>query len=190
MRNNFITLLLILFNGLIFSKDNIDSVVYYTTPVTFTIPNSKYDVYITIINDGSDTLLTPSDIFVQGGIPNLASIFPIGIYSPNFLFLKPVDRPYLLADGFFEVSYYNFPELFVIPPKTQKVMIVNISHLTSNIVPGLWESTGYLRFAKKINLDSIVNNNYSNRTTEYLNSLIFADTVLTNSYSIDTLNSV
>jgi hypothetical protein len=95
-----------------------------------------------------------------------------------------------MADGILKLDYYIFPPMLVIPPKSQKVMKLDISKLVNMISPGIWNDWSYLRFAKKTELDSIVSVNYNDRINEYTNSLISIDTVSIYCYDINTIDSV
>lgn len=182
-------LLLILVVTSVNSNTSADSVEYSIEPRIIEVPYIDSLVDVCILNYSSDTLVTISDIFIQGGSFEQTIVHPIGKSSPNFLFLKSKDLDYFFVDGFFDVNYYEFPQMIVIPPNSKRVMRVNIkSYLKLN--HNNWELSGFIKFAAKPNLDYIVANYYSERIQEYVNSLSYADSILSNVFPVEKIDSV
>lgn len=167
----------------------IDSVEYSIDPKSIDMASQNSIVSVSIINNGSDTLVIITDMFIQGGPFKQTIIHPIGKYSPNFISLKSGAYDYFLVDGFFDFNYYEFPQMIVIPPKTRKVMRVDIgTYLKPNTC--YFDLGGYLKFAKKQNLDAIVGEYYQDRRIEYENAFTATGSIITTVYPIEMLNSV
>lgn len=167
----------------------VDSVEYTVEPKSIKITNKDSIVSVSILNNGSDTLVTIKDIFIQGGPLGQTIIHPIGKYSPNFIYLISGGKNYFLVDGFFDFSYYEFPQMIVIPPKSRKVMRVDIgTYLELNTC--IFDLGGYFKFAKKRNLDAVVGEYYQDRRIEYENAFTATDSIITTVYPIKMLDSV
>lgn len=148
----------------------------------------NYVIY-SIINNSSDTLLTTVDVFLEGLAGNFLGIPKYNRYCPNILILKNKNYQKLEGDVTYHVNYYKFPSLLILPPNSRKIIKVNIMQFTELLSEDNWSLYGYIRLARKKDLDSVVCNFYNNRIEEYRSSFIYSDSIQVKGYLTDSLSS-
>lgn len=147
-------------------------------------------ILYSITNNYSDTIVTFSDVFIEG-LTDTISIFPLSsIFAPNLALLKPTNNTRLFVDGYFEVFFYEFPNLLVIPPGSTRVINLNAANFKTILISDIWNILGIISVAHKYDVDTIVTNNYSKRYNEYVRSLLYQDTVYIYSKTTDSINSI
>lgn len=148
-----------------------DSLFYFVNPTEIDSGTSIENIYITIVNNYNDTIVTTLDFFAQFGVNDSSIYFPISFYSPNMLTFKSKSNDYFLLDAIIDVHYYYVPKLLTIPPNSIKVIIIKLDTIRKNLINYEWLVTGYMKFAKKIELDKFFQSIYKSRINEYSNSL-------------------
>lgn len=147
-------------------------------------------IMYSITNNYSDTIVTFSDVFIEG-LTDTISIFPMSsMFAPNLAILKSPNNSRLFVDGYFEILFYQFPNLLVIPPGATKVINLNIANYKTILSQDIWNITGIISVAHKYDIDTIVSINYPKRYSEYVRALDYQDTVYIYSKTTGSINSI
>lgn len=136
------------------------------------------NIVISITNNFSDTIITFSKVSAEG-ITQKVNVQPMLIYfCPNVVLFHSTGN--IFVDGTIDINYTELPEFLVLPPKSEKIILLDVSGFQNELSKKSWNLKAYLSFAYKYDLDTLINFNYPNFITNYNNNLNLNDTIYVN----------
>ncbi len=135
-------------------------------------------IIISVTNNFSDTIITFSKVSAEG-ITQKVNVQPmLSFFCPNVLLFHSTDN--IFVDGTIDFNYTELPGFLVLPPKSEKIIVLEVSGFQNELLKNSWSLKAYLTFAYKYDMDTLINYNYPNITANYNKNLNLNDTIYLN----------